>query len=34
MYYISIDLTLQALETNGKFFFQISESFIELVTIF
>ena len=32
--YISMDLTRQALQTNVKFFFQISESFSELVTIF
>ena len=32
MCYISMDLTRQGLQTNGKFFFQISESFFELVT--
>ena len=31
---ISMDLNRQALQTNGKFFFQILESFFELVAIF
>ena len=34
LYYISMDLTQQALQTNVKFFFQILKSFFELVTIF
>ena len=29
MCYISMDLTRQALQTNGKLFFQISQSFFE-----
>ena len=32
--FISMDLSLQALQTTGKFFFPISESFFELTTIF
>ena len=33
--YTSMDLTRQPQQTNGKgFFFQISESFLELVTLF
>ena len=34
MYYISMDSSLQALQTNGKFFFQISESFFELTKFY
>ena len=30
----SMDLSPQALQTNGKFFFQTSESFFEFITIF
>ena len=34
IYYISINLSRQALQISEKLFFQISESFFELVTIF
>ena len=33
MYYISTDSTRQALQTNGKLFFQNQESFLELVQV-
>ena len=34
IYHISINSSRQALQINGKLFFQISESFFELTTLF